>query len=75
MSEPLTDEHGVVIDEDWAPESPILRGEVRTPDEIIPATLDSPLDELPHRVRRRNGLATEDPDPGYDPADDDLLPA
>lgn len=69
----VTNDFGHEIDEDWVPESPVLRGEVRTPDEVILAPLSAPLDELPHRVRRANGLAGETPDPGYDPDRDDLL--
>lgn len=65
-------EFGDEYDEDWAPESPILRGEVRTPDQPPPPGLIQP-DELPHRVRRDLGLATEEPDNGYDPEKDDLV--
>jgi len=73
----MTDEHGNDIDEDWVPENPTLRGETRTPDQPTTAgnkVLGAP-DELPHRVRRDLGLDNEDPDPGYDPDDDDLVPA
>lgn len=70
-----TDEHGNDYDEDWSPESPVLRGEVRVPDE--PAHTDGKVlgkpDELPHRFRRQLGIDDENPDPGYDPEGDDLL--
>lgn len=68
-----TDEHGSDIDEEFVPDNPTLRGETRTPDAIIPAPDDAPLDELPHRVRRANNLDDEEPDPGYDPDEDDLI--
>ncbi len=73
-----TDEHGSEIDEDFTPESPILRGEARTPDQPIAYTDDDPTaaipgDELPHRYRRDLGIDNDDPDPGYDPSQDDLL--
>lgn len=68
-------EHGDTIDEDWAPESPVLRGEVRTPDEPLKegGRLIGPADQLPHRVRRDLGIDDQKPDPGYDPEGDDLL--
>ncbi len=71
-----TNEHGDDYDEDWVPESPVLRGEVRTPDK--PIERDSRItkpDELPHRYRRDLGIDSDEPDPGYDPDDDDLVPA
>lgn len=66
------DEHGNEYDEEWKPDSPVLRGEVRTPDRA-PDGGDVQPDELPHRVRREQGLDTPDPDPGYDPTWDDLV--
>jgi hypothetical protein len=63
-------EYGHDVDEDWQPGNPVLRGETQIPDE--PAGVFGELDELPHRVRWRNGLTGEEPDPGYDPASDDL---
>lgn len=55
---------------DWAPGNPVLRGETRTPDQMPLAVAE--LDEIPHRRRAALGLGTPDPDPGYDPAADDL---
>lgn len=70
-----TDEHGSDIDEEFVPDNPTLRGETRTPDR--PVTVDGlwtgALDELPHRVRRANNLDNDEPDPGYEPAGDDLV--
>ncbi len=73
-----TDEHGNDYDEDWAPESSVLRGEVRVPD--LPIGVEGhkilgPPDQLPHRLRRELGIDDEDPDPGYDPDGDDLVGA
>lgn len=68
-----TDEFGNTYDEGWVPESPHLRGETRTPDQVAHTGMPTQLDELPHRKRVEAGLNTEEPDPGYDPAQDDLL--
>jgi hypothetical protein len=71
------DEHRNDYDEDWAPESPILRGEVRVPDDpvIDGNRIIGPPDQLPHRIRRELGIDDDEPDPGYDPDADDLVPA
>jgi hypothetical protein len=66
-----TNEHGHQVDEDWEPENPVLRGQTQVPDQM-PLPVNR-LDELPHRERVRRGLNDEEPDPGYDPDEDDVV--
>jgi len=65
-------EYGDAVNDDFVPESPVLRGETQVPDRADDPHRQYQLDELPHRERVTRGVAGDEPDPGYDPDADDL---
>lgn len=69
------DAHGNAVDPTWTPGNPALCGADPGQALAVPPSPAIRPDELRHSDRVAQGLTDGHPDPGYDPAADDLDPA